>query len=62
MGGGGGRRVGGGGGRRVGGGRMSGRGKRDSVQLRTGSEIVLLIRLKLCACHISPSMFAHFLL
>ena len=25
---------------------------RSSVQLRTGSEIVFLIRLKLCACHI----------
>ena len=30
-----------------------------SVQLRTGSEIVFLIRLKLCACYISPSMFGN---
>ena len=30
-----------------------------SVQLRTGSEIVFLIRLKLCACSISPSMFGN---
>ena len=30
-----------------------------SVQLRTGSEIVFLIRLKLCAFHIFPSMFSN---
>ena len=34
-------------------------GRVSSVQLRTGSEIVFLIRLKLCACYISPSMFGN---
>ena len=38
--------------------RFNGREQWSQI-LRTGSELVFLIRLKLCACHISLSMFGN---